>query len=1463
MPDTRYAWRCTPFLVTAASDPMSALAPFHPAVAAWFARTFAAPTPAQERAWPVIQSGRHVLIAAPTGSGKTFAAFLTAIDELVREGLTRELPDETRVVYVSPLKALSNDIQKNLTAPLEGIRAELRAQGLPDVEIRALVRTGDTPAHERAGMWRRPPQILVTTPESLYVLLGSESGRRVLGTARTVIVDEIHAIAGGKRGTHLAVSLERLAALAGRSLRRIGLSATQRPIELVARFLVGAGAAGAEADCTIVDAGHARRRDLALELPGAPLEAVMSGEAWTQVYDRLAELARAHRTTLVFVNTRRLAERIARSLSERLGTERVMAHHGSLARERRLDAEQRLKRGALQVLVATASLELGIDIGEVDLVCQIGSPRSINALLQRVGRAGHSVGGLSTGRLFPLSRDELVECAALLASVRRGELDVLEVPAGSLDVLAQQLAAEIGAREYGEDELYGLVCGAYPYRALPRADFDEVVTMLAEGFSTRRGRRGALIHRDAVNRMVRARRGTRLTALTSGGAIPDTADYQVMLEPDAHLVGSVNEDFAVESLAGDVFQLGNASYRILRVERGTVRVEDAHGMPPSIPFWLGEAPGRTAVLSQSVSELRREIGQRLSEGGRGAALEWLEEQAGIQAAAAEQLVDYLASARAALGCLPTQQTLVLERFFDEAGGMQLVVHAPFGSRVNRAWGLALRKRFCRQFNFELQAAATEDCLILSLTTAHSFELAEVARYLHSNTVQPLLVQALCAAPMFVTRWRWAAAIALALPRFRGGKKVPPALARMNAEDLLASVFPDQVACAENLTGELEIPDHPLVRQTIDDCLHEAMDIGRFLELLRALESGAIAVVARDLTEPSPLAQEVLAARPYAYLDDAPLEERRTQAVMSRRWLDARAAEELGKLDPAAIERVRQEAWPDATTADELHDALLWLGFLTDTEIEATPAWRALLEELDRQGRVARIATAPHALWVAAERRPWFAALFAAELFSARTPPERIAGAQWERAPALLEIVRGRLTGLGPVTADALARALGLARGELDAGLAALETEGFAMRGRFTAGISGEEWCERRLLARIHRYTVRRLRAEIEPVQARDFLRFAFAWQRATPATHMQGPDSVAAVLDQLEGFEAPAAAWESELLPARIAEYEPAWLDELCLAGRIVWTRLASRAADPERGAAPVRSTPISLLGRRTVRCWSAFTELPDPAHLTAKARAVSDCLREQGASFFDELVEHARLLPTQVEEALAELVALGLASSDSFGGLRALLMPAARRRGTVRRGRRMALFGMQDSGRWALARRIAPAERDEAVEHLVRTLLKRWGVIFWRLLAREAGWLPPWREILICCRRLEARGELRGGRFVAGFAGEQYAAPEAVAALREARRFAAAGEYVAVSGADPLNLIGILTPGPRLAALTANRVLYRDGLPLALLAGGVVQFLHPLPEPEQWEARNRLVRRRPAAVPAEASGASGASGHS
>ena len=1423
---------------------------FHPAVARWFAQRFAQPTEAQVRAWPAIQAGRHTLVAAPTGSGKTLTAFLAALDDLVRRGLADGgLADETAVLYVSPLKALSNDIQANLEAPLAGIRAELATMGLPDVDIRTAVRTGDTPARERQQALRRPPHVLVTTPESFYVLLGSPNGRRMLSTVRTVIVDEIHALAPNKRGSHLALSLARLDALCASPPIRIGLSATQKPIDLVARFLVGTGPqAGA---CEIVDIGYAKPRDLALELPPTPLAAVMSTDQWAQVYARIVELVVTHRTTLVFVNTRRMAERAARHLGDLLGKEHVAAHHGSLSREIRLAAEQRLKRGELKVLVATASLELGLDIGDVDLVCQLGSPRSIASFLQRAGRAGHAVGGIPKARLFPQSIDELGECAALLDAVRRGELDALSVPPAPLDVLAQQLVAETACRDWDEDALYALCRRAMPYAQLDRARYSEVLRMLAEGYTTRQGPRGAYVHHDTVLHQLRERRGARMTALTSGGTIPETGDYGVILEPQADRIGSVNEDFAVESLAGDVFQLGNTSYRILRVEPGRVRVEDAKGAAPNIPFWLGEAPGRSAELSQAVARQHVEVGAALQRGGVDEAARMLQEAQGHDAAAARQIAEHLGAAQAVLGELPTQDCIVMERFFDQSGGTQLVIHSPHGSRLNRAWGLALRKRFCRQFNVELQAAATEDAIVLSLSTSHSFALDEVARYLHSTTALDVLIQAVLEAPLFAVRWRWNATTALALPRFVGGRKVAPQLQRMKSEDLLAAVFPDQVACAENLAGDRDVPDHPLVAQTLHDCLHEAMDAPGWLQLLRRIEAGEVRVVARDLPAPSPLAAEALNARPYAYLDDAPIEERRTQAVQQRRYGDAGNVDALGALDAQAIADVRAEAWPEVRSADEMQEALLSLGAVTGAEAVREATWLPWLTALADAGRATRLIDAAVGadLWVAIDRLAGLRRVHP----SAEALPPLVSPPDREAAPAspdasLRDLVRARLGGLGPTTVGELARTLGVPASRIAATLAMLQTEGSVFEGRISPGATEVEWCERHLLARIHRYTLNRLRREIEPVEPRDYARFLFEWQRVAPTARVSGPEALPAVLAQLEGYEAPAALWESEVLVARVADYSSAWLDDLCTSGRIAWTRLRPLATGSTGGGSTsLRSTPILLLPRRGVATWSALAAPGvDAPPLGHRAQRVADYLQAHGASFFDEIAHGARLLGTEVEEALAELVVRARATCDSYSGLRALLVPPSKRASQASRARRRGVrSGIEDAGRWnpirPPVREDGAVADDAALEHVARTLLRRHGVLCFRLLEREAPWLPAWRDLVRVLRRLEARGEVRGGRFIAGVSGEQYALPDAVAMLRRIRRQAPDGAWICLSAADPANLLGTLLVGPKVTRVAGARVLFRDGLGVATCLGGEIDWLVPLDAAAQQVARRLL----------------------
>ncbi len=1445
---------------------------FHPAVARWFEQTFGSPTEPQLRGWPAIQSSRHVVISAPTGSGKTLAAFLASLDVLFREGVEADLPDETQVVYVSPLKALSNDIRKNLQEPLAGIRALFGETNGREIDVRAEVRTGDTTAAQRQALIKKPPHILVTTPESLYLLLTSDSGRRMLSTVRTLILDEIHAVVDDRRGAHLALSVERLAALTKNPLQRIGLSATQKPIEEVARFLVGTRAVddAGNPDCEIIDIGHRRELDLGIELPGSPLEAVMSNEVWEEIYRRLAELIQAHRTALVFVNTRRMAERVTHHLSELLGADSVTSHHGSLSAKLRLDAEDRLKRGDLKALVATASLELGIDIGSVDLVCQLGTTRSIATLLQRVGRAEHRRGGLPKGRIFPLSRDELIECVALLRCVHRGELDRLSMPEKPLDVLAQQIVAAASTEDWEETKLFELIGCAWPYRNLTREEFDSVVKMLAEGFSTKRGRRAALIHHDAVNHRLRGRRGARLVALTSGGAIPDNTDYRVVLEPSETFVGTVNEDFAVESLAGDIFQLGNTSWRILRINSGVVRVEDAKGQPPGIPFWLGEAPARTAELSQAVSNVRAEMEKLLSDGKD--VRDWLVSEMKLPTEAAQQIADYFAATYRALGALPSQQTLVIERFFDESGGMQLVLHAPFGSRINRAWGLALRKRFCRSFNFELQAAATDDAIVISLGTQHSFPLEEVFRYLNSKTVRDLLVQALLDAPMFTIRWRWNATRSLAVPRFRGGAKIAAPLQRMESENLLAAVFPDQLACLEHIVGDREIPDHPLVKQTIDDCLTEAMDIDGLEEVLRKIEKGEIRCIARDLPEPSPLASEILNARPYAFLDNAPLEERRTQAVYTRRASERNGSDALGILDAAAIDKVHKEAWPEATNADELHDALMLLAAMTEDEVQQTvrhegngTAVEQLLNELVASKRVARLHVGEKRFWTSAERLPMLQTIYPdAGADSQVTAPESAQRQNWERSAAIRELLRGRIEVSGPMSVRQLENILGLARSEIETALLGLESEGFVLRGKFHPNTSEQEWCDRRLLARIHRLTIDRLRAEIQPVSLQDFYRFLFAWQRAGPEHHVEGAEGLQSVLDQLDGCELPLAAWESAILPARVTDYDPEWLDRLCFSGRVGWGRLSTPQSPNARVSAPLRSSPIALYQRENLHDWLVLTQPNFGIELSIRSQAVFEALQCGGALFFAELVRRSGVLPSQVEEALCQLAALGLVTSDSFDGLRALLVPSNKRptfgRNIGKRRRKTTLASIEFAGRWSLLRaHITPppsgngtesSARQAAIEKFARALLRRYGVVFRRLLERESLGVN-WYDLGRIYRRWEARGEIRGGYFVGGVSGEQFALPEAIGLLRSIRKAPPNGELIILSAADPLNLQGILTPGPRIASLTASRILFRDGLPIAALEAGEIRKVSEADVSDsQIETALRVGKLRPSLRP-------------
>jgi ATP-dependent Lhr-like helicase len=1284
-------------------------------------------------------------------------------------------------------------------------------------------------------MLKRPPHILVTTPESLYILLTAERSRAILRDVETVIVDEIHALADDKRGAHLTLSLERLEALSLFSpLVRIGLSATQKPIEEIAHFLTGNG----RPEPVILNVGHKRQLDLAVEVPATQLGPIASNEMWDEIYDRIVELVGQNRSTLVFVNTRRLAERVSHQLAERLGEENVAAHHGSLSRKLRLTAENKLKDGQVKVLVATASLELGIDIGTVDLVVQISSPRAIAVGLQRVGRSGHWRGAIPKGRFFATTRDELQECAALVRAIRHGDLDQLMIPEAPADILAQQIVAICAAGATGtapptgeedagwdEDELFSLVKRAHPYRNLTRETYDAILEMLSEGIAARRGRYGAYLHRDRVNRKLRARRGARLAAITSGGAIPENALFTVVAQPEGITVGTVDEDFAVESNAGDIMLLGNSSWRIHRVEgkSGRVLVEDAHGAPPTIPFWRGEAPARTQELSFHVADLRREISDRLrnifpvgvsqAQPEVAETVAWLKEECGLDDSGAEQAIEYILQGRAVLGDVPTQDTIIAERFFDEGGGMQLVIHAPFGGRINKAWGLALRKRFCRSFNFELQAAATDNGLNIALAEQHSFPLADVFHFLNAETVQPILEQAALASPFFATRWRWDAGRALALLRFQGGKKVPPQIQRMRSDDLMASVFPDVAACQENIEGDIRIPDHPLIKEVMKDVLTEAMDLDGLKKLLRDMEEGRIRCIAVDTPVPSQFSHEILNANPYAYLDDAPLEERRARAVEMRRILPESVLEEVGKLDPDAIAQVCKEAWPDVRDSDELHDILHTLIALP---VARGQQWNIYFERLVQQNRASTAENTGRRYWVAAERAQLFSLLFPNASFD--RSPVALDAPLPTRDDAVLAMVTGWISHLGPTTAAQLSELLRVPSPEIDTALLRMEASGSILRGNFTGGHSEHtEWCERRLLARIHRLTVATLRKQIEPVTAAQFMQWLLRWQHIAPGTQVQGERATLEILRQLQGFEIPANAWERQILARRIADYDPKWLDKLCLTGAVGWGRLSPHPATLEDSASgrrrviPTSVAPITFFIREEAD-WMmpqhAASQQPEARGLSEGARQVLDFLRQRGASFFADIVRGTDKLKAEVETALWELVAAGIVTADGFDNLRSLIDPKRR----AGQGSGRSARPRHSSGRWALLYTDQAVERNRAVEATCWMLLKRYGIVFRDLLARETN-LPKWRELQVAYRRIEDRGEIRGGRFIDGFIGEQFALPVAVESLRAARKLPPMQEIITLSAADPLNLVGIIVPGERVPAISGKIVSFRDGV--------------------------------------------------
>jgi len=1412
---------------------------FHPAVQHWFRHQLGEPTAVQAQSWPSIRHGRPTLISAPTGSGKTLAAFLCAIDDLLQRGISGQLQDRAYILYISPLKALSNDVQKNLSIPINGIRDRLLESGIADVNLRAWVRSGDSTPGERSRMIKQPPHIIVTTPESLSILLGSASGRQLLQSIETVIVDEVHALAGNKRGAHLSLSLQRLERICATAPRRIGLSATQKPLSEVARFLM----ADQVENCVIVDSGHRRAWDLSLQLPLSPLQTVMANEVWEEIYQRLSELISTHRTTLIFVNTRRMAERVAHRLGERLGETAVTAHHGSLSREHRLLAEQRLKHGQLKALVATASLELGIDIGDIDLVCQLGSPRGINSFLQRVGRAGHQVNGVSKGRLFPLSRDDLVECSALLMAINTGQLDHLSLCPPALDVMAQHIVAEAAANECSVDDLFESFRHAYSYRQVEKDEFVDVVQMLADGYTTKRGRRASYLHYDRVNGVIRARRGAGLTAIMNMGAIPDQFDYDVILLPESLYIGNLHEEFAFESLPGDIFLLGNTSYQIVKVQQGKVYVHDAHGAPPTLPFWLGEAPGRSSELSQAISQLRQQVQQQLQQGYaqhlddlpiEQVAAHFAQENAGtlpIDNIAATQLYEFLALASACFRHLPDRQHIVMERFFDENGDMHLVIHSVYGSRINRAWGLALRKRFCRKFNFELQAAADDDHIILSLGPTHSFPLDEVQHYLKASNVREVLIQALLDAPVFATRWRWVCNIALAVPRMRNGKRVPAQFQRNDAEDLVALVFPDQLACLENISGNREIPDHPLIQQTLQDCLQENMDIEGLELLLREIEVGQVKVDCYDLSAPSPLAESIINANPFAFLDGAPAEERRTLAINSSPVNKIGDAAQLAHIQARVIEQVCGDNWPLIRNADELHDALSWLGYLCQQELQDhNGLLQNALQQLLQQQRACSIEVGEQRLWLARERLVEFIVLYGEiqqpPLAPLASKPDAVIP---DTVTALAQILHSRMEAIGPVSVTRICREMQLDSPLVEQALLQLENSGLIFRGRFGNPVDdasdGEQWCERRLLARIQQQNRQYQRSQVKPVAPAQFMRFLFHWHGVDDKGI--NVDALYQVLQQLEGLSLSANGWENHVLPLRLSAYTTTLLDELCATGRISWLRLQNSDASSRKQA--IASTPIALIPRQHLTLWQRHNHC-DEKQLSSAAYKILQLLRGQGALFFSDLVSRSGLLRSQVETALGLLVAQGWISADHFSGLRALVAPNRKK---PKLGSSQAHpRNIENAGRWWILPHIAAPQdnfvkdtnvadnaiedSDDNIRHICQCLLKRYGVVFRKLLEKESQ-LPPWRLLLYQFRRMEDRGEILGGRFVESFSGEQFALRDAVHALRRAEPQQDLPALYFVSACDPLNLSGIVTGEEKIPSQASTQIAYHNGAAVAV----------------------------------------------
>ena len=1448
------------------------LAPFHPLVRQWFTETLGAPSPPQRAGWPVIARGSDTLILAPTGTGKTLAAFLWELDALITDGLTAPLANAVHLLYVSPLKALNNDVQRNLEKPLAELRARFEAAGEHFPDIRVGVRTGDTTAAARARMLRRTPHILITTPESLHILLTSVRGRGIFSALRAVIVDEIHAVAGTKRGVHLAVTLERLARLAPDAPQRIGLSATQRPLDEIARFLGGydvpdQGGESRPRPVEIVDCGLVKRMDTRVVSPVDDL-AHVDGTIWTAVAPLVLDQIRGARTTLVFVNNRSQSERVAARVNTLAGEEVALPYHGSLSRERRLLLEERLKAGELRAVITTSSLELGIDVGSVDLVVQLQSPKRVAAALQRVGRAGHSLEATSRGVFIPTFRDDALEQVAILEAMRDGDVEPTRVVQNALDVLAQLIVAAVASDDpaWTATGLFAFMRRAYPYHGLTRTAFDETLAMLSGKYpSDIAAELDARLSWDRVTDELTPSRSARMVATISGGTIPDRGLYTVNLADKTRL-GELDEEFVHESRVGDAFQLGSSTWRIRAIEHDRVVVIPAPGAPARMPFWHGEFMARSSHLTARMGAIRR----TLDEARTLTDLQSVQERFRTDEPTARSLAEYVQAQREITG-LPDERHLVLEHFRDETGAVRFVLHAPFGGRVNAPWGMALGRRMRERLGVDVQVQTTDDGLMLRLPDMGTAPPVDAIRALSIEEAERLVLEEVGQSSLFGARFRMNAARALLLPRGNPRRRMPLWLQRLKSLDLLQAVR--------------EYPSFPILVETYREVLQDAFDMAALRDVLNGIASGDIAIRVVQTETPSPFASSLQFGFviDWMYGDDTPRAEQRAALLsLDRALLDelmggqGADTETIAVLDELLARRRGTAAGRQARDGDELALLIDRVGDVTRDEIVARVAppgdWRrddpfiALLESGRLIAADIPTATGHEQRFLIIDAYARYRAAFGHALATVRAGvslelrnADDVVPVELRAAPssrlARREILARFVALAGPVSVDDVLARYQLKSAWVQRRLDDWERAGTLVRGMFGTDRTITRWCPRRVLEQARRRELARARQQIEAVPIETFARFVQRWQHVMPAARLAGADGAAAVIDQLSGLARPAVAWERDYLPARVEQYTPDLLSRLAHSGTLVW---AAERIDPQPGATPSLASPaigrLRFFERGSGRLWLAPP--PDDGFLSEGARAVRDALRTQGASFTADLAAVTVLGPQRLRDALRELVAVGVVTNDTVEALRDVLRwrpifpvkrhnepdptrwlpadftPSANRPVVQRRvnPRSIAKWKRPErepaqswGGRWSLVHTpgtLGPdSDAQSRAEAIARQWLARYGIVsrdWWRREHPSVGW----REIYHELKRLEFRGEVRRGYFVAGLAGAQFALPDAVEQLRTAPD-AHDSVPVVLTTSDPANVYALpLAPGVDTDPLARPR---GAGALLVTLAGRIV----------------------------------------